>query len=244
MRTTRLYLQDAKLSIDENITLPPEQSHYLGRVLRANINDVVHLFNGINAQEYIAHVIEISKKAVTLHITESKEMENESPLSIHIGQALVKGDKLDTIIQKATELGVKSLTPLTTERCDYRLNQEKLEKKQQHWQKIAMSAAEQSGRVFPLKIHSPCALQNWFEQGKQNYLILNPYSENKLSKLGLKSPTEIAITIGPEGGFTPEEIEAAIQCNATSVQLGPRILRTETAPIAMSAILQTLYGDF
>ena len=244
MRITRLYLQNTHLQQGECITLPSDASHYIARVLRAKIGDVLHIFNGNSPHEYISEIMEINKKSVLVKINSINKVENESPLSIHIGQALVKGDKLDTIIQKSTELGVKALTPLITERCDYKLTKERMLKKCQHWQKIAISAAEQSGRVFPMQINEPCTLQAWFEQKHQHCLILDPYSKICLPSLKLQSPDQISITIGPEGGFTAQEIQIARNNNATAIQLGPRVLRTETAPIAMTAILQSLYGDF
>jgi 16S rRNA (uracil1498-N3)-methyltransferase len=244
MRMTRLYLQDTPLKQDECITLPSEASHYIARVLRAKLGDMLHLFDGKNPQEYIAEIIDINKKVVLVKINSIHKVENESPLSIHIGQALVKGDKLDTIIQKSTELGVKALTPLITEHCDYKLTKERMLKKCQHWQKIAISAAEQSGRVFPMQINEPCTLQTWLDQKHQHCLILDPHSKTCLKNIRLQNPDQISITIGPEGGFTTQEIQMVQDKNATTIQLGSRILRTETAPIAMAAILQSLYGDF
>jgi 16S rRNA (uracil1498-N3)-methyltransferase len=244
MRITRIYLYSTVIQENEVITLPQETSHYISRVLRAKVGDILHLFDGKRPQEYVAEIIEISKKSVLAKIKSVHKVNNESPLSIHIGQALVKGDKLDTIIQKSTELGVKALTPLITERCDYKLSKDRLDKKILHWQKIAISAAEQSGRVFPMQINEPCTLQVWFDQKHQHCLILDPYSKTCLQDLDLQNPTQISITIGPEGGFTAQEIKMIQHKNTTAIQLGPRILRTETAPIAMTAILQSLYGDF
>ena len=251
MRILRFYIKLEQINIQELIDLPTDTSHYISRVLRLSPGDIIHLFNGKSQKEYISEIKSISKKTVQVMINDSLEIQNESPIKINIVQALSKGDKIDTIIQKVTELGATSFTPITTDYCDYKLSVDRQEKKAQHWQKIAISATEQSGRVIPLKIKTLITLNSWLKQNNKNCIILHPHSSNKLKDLLLHiSPTtsltnisEISVLIGPEGGFSKSEICLANTYNCKDISLGPRILRTETAPIAIISILQSLYGD-
>jgi 16S rRNA (uracil1498-N3)-methyltransferase len=251
MRILRFYVKIDQINIQEYIDLPIDTSHYISRVLRLNPGDIIHLFNGKSQKEYISEIKSISKKNVQVMINDSLEIQNESPIKINIVQALSKGDKIDTVIQKITELGATSFTPIITDYCDYKLSADRQEKKSQHWTKIAISATEQSGRVIPTKIKSLTTLDGWLNQNNGNCIILHPHSRNKLKDLLLQIPpttsstniSEISIIIGPEGGFSKSEISLANKYDCKDISLGPRILRTETTPIAITSILQSIYGD-
>lgn len=150
---------------------------------------------------------------------------------------------MDLIIQKAVELGVKKIMPLFTERSNVKLDAEKRSKRQQHWQAVAVSACEQSGRNFVPQVLAPLSLAEWLKNFEGVGFTLSPYSENKISDLQLSSSSKITLLIGPEGGLSEAEVKMAELKNFLPLKLGPRILRTETAPLAAIAALQTLFGD-
>ena len=243
MRTPRIYVEVPSFVLNTEVTLNKEQTHYLSRVLRLKPLQLVTLFNGQNHYEYSAKIKEIQKNAIVLDIIDSKQVFNESPLSIHLGQAISKGEKLDLVIQKATELGVQEITPLITHRSECKKSN--LDKKHAHWIKIAISAAEQCGRTKILNVHAPTNFEQWLTQKTSIGITLDPTASLRLiQNLFTQSPPKnIQLLIGPEGGLTPEEIKLSQQHNFKSVSLGNRILRTETAPLAAISILQNLWGD-
>ena len=248
MRTTRIFIHNLNITVNENIELNNETSHYISRVLRLSIGDKIHVFNGQNEQEYISQIISISKKNVCINIIDSMIVKNESPINISIIQALSKGDKIDLVIQKITELGAKKFIPIITDHCDYKISMDRIEKKAQHWRKIAISATEQSGRIKLLKIEPVSDLSKCLQNKKNNYFILHPHSTNKLKDMiniiEESNKKDVSIIVGPEGGFSSSEIALCNKSNCSDIGLGPRILRTETAPIVITSILQSIYGDF
>lgn len=246
MRIPRIYYPE----INQNqklISLNQESSHYLVNVLRLKINHPICLFNGTDPIEFYGSISQIEKKKITIQITNQKEILNQSPLCIHLFQAISKGDRFEEAIQKATELGVTEITPLLTERVDVKLPKDRMEKKYTHWQKIIISASEQSGRTIIPKLNEIKKLSELDVQSNKDTLnlILSPYAEKKLSELkSLKSISKINLIIGPEGGLTDNEISDREKNNFTPILLGPRILRTETAPLAIISNCQLLWGDF
>ncbi|MCF6774983.1 16S rRNA (uracil(1498)-N(3))-methyltransferase [Thiotrichales bacterium 19X7-9] len=243
MRIPRIYIADISEN-NKTIQLTNEVNHYLINVLRLKANHPVILFNGTDAVEFHGLITEISKKRTTIEITQIIPINNLPPINIHLLQALSKGDRFDYAIQKATELGVASITPLITERVDVKLSAERLTKKIQHWQKIVISACEQSNRVIIPKIEQPLELAKFQKPCDTLAFILSPYTEKKLSQYADKSSNNIYIIIGPEGGLTDAEIFNAEKLGIFSINLGPRILRTETAPVAMISLIEYLWGDF
>lgn len=241
MRTTRLYINSI-LKVNTELTLDKEQSHYLARVLRAKLNQHIILFNGQSNYEFKGTIIDINKNALTIKIENQVVKSIESPLSIHLGQSISKGEKLDFIIQKASELGAKEITPLITERSEARRTN--LEKKLLHWQKIAISAAEQSGRIYITKINTPILINDWLNLNHSHAITLDPLASCKInSDLFQTPPVKLSILIGPEGGLSLEEIKVAKASNFQPISLGPRVLRTETAPLTIISIAQHLWGD-
>ncbi len=240
---TRLFVSSALINGTE-IELDGDQARYLSRALRAHVGDKVNVFDGDGA-EWSAAVLQISKNTVTLQIDDSHEAGTESPLKIHLVQGISRGERMDFVVQKATELGVKRITPVLTEYGVVKLDAIRAEKRRDHWRRIATSACEQSGRVRLPLIDTPITLKNWLGDKPQRIdteLILKPDATTTLPSL--RAPeTKICVLIGPEGGFSDSEYEDAEIAGFTAVSLGPRVLRTETAAIATLAVLQSLWGD-
>lgn len=241
MRIPRVYTPQI-LSSGQTFELEPQSSHHLGKVLRMKPDDPVILFNG-DGNDYSAHITAINKKLLTVFVTSISAVETESPLTIHLGIGISKGDKMDWIIQKSTELGINSITPLFTERTETRIKGDRADKKLLHWQQISISACEQSGRSKLPKINSPCNIAEWAGSiNAEKKFILHHRCTEKPG--GAIKPGSVALLIGPEGGLSDTEIISAQQQNFQSLALGPRVLRTETAPLAAISVIQFLWGDF
>ena len=239
MRLSRFFI-DAPLSLGQH-ELPEAQAHYIGRVLRHAAGDAVQLFDG-SGQEYLGELIEVGKKAVRVELREQLAGQAESPLRIHLGQGLSRGERMDWAIQKATELGVSEITPIVSERCEVRLKDERADKRLAHWRQVAISACEQCGRSVLPVIHAPITLAEW--QGHvqaELKLVLHPVAAPLESHT---RPHSLAFLIGPEGGLSETEVEQAKAAGFHAARLGPRVLRTETAPVVALAVAQQLWGDF
>lgn len=242
--TTRLLVSGALINGAE-FELDGDRARYLGKVLRARVGDAITVFNG-EGPEWPATITRISKTCVGLELGESRETGAESPLKIHLVQGISRGERMDLVVQKATELGVKRITPVLTEYGVVKLNADRAEKRRDHWQKIANSACEQSGRTRLPLIDAPVPLKNWFGAKPDKVdaeLILVPGAATPLSAIPPPN-TKVCVMIGPEGGFSDSEYGDAEVSGFKAVSLGPRILRTESAAIAALAVLQSLWGDF
>ena len=238
MRLSRFFI-DAPLALGQH-ELPEAQAHYIGRVLRHAVGDAVQLFDG-SGQEYLGELIEVGKKSVRVELRESIAGLSESPLRIHLGQGLSRGERMDWAIQKATELGASEITPIVSARCEVRLKDERADKRMAHWRQVAISACEQCGRsVLPL-IHAPLELDTWLQQIEADLkLVLHPVAEPWVSHA---PPRSLAFLIGPEGGLSDAEVNQAKGSGFHAARLGPRILRTETAPVVALSVAQQLWGD-
>ena len=240
MRIPRIYTSE-QLVAGAHTTLGPQASHHLVNVLRMKQGNAITLFNG-DGYEYPATLISNSKKSVTVAVEAGTENSKTSPLAIHLGIAISRGERMDHVIQKATELGVSEITPLFTERTEVKLKGERQQKKQQHWQQIVIHACEQCGRnTLPL-IHTPTNILPWVEQVQaEKKWVLHHRTDETLN------PTDklhtAALLIGPEGGLSQPEIEQAEHNDFKALCLGPRVLRTETAPLAAITVLQYVWGD-
>jgi 16S rRNA (uracil1498-N3)-methyltransferase len=238
----RIY-QAIPLQENLQIVLDVETSHYLSRVLRAQVHDAFTVFNG-RGGEYAAEVLKIGKKAVTLQVHHFIRREVESPLQICLAQGLAKGEKMDLIIQKAVELGVQEIQPLYTQYSNVKLDAARQAKKMEHWQAIIVSACEQSGRNQLPILHGIMLLEHWLKSIKTVHkYILAPDGNFKLRDAQHLPGQSITLVIGPEGGFSQIELNLANQQGFSFLVLGPRILRTETAGLAIIAALQTICGD-
>lgn len=238
MRLSRFFI-DAPLSLGQH-DLPETQAHYIGRVLRLAAGDAVQLFDG-SGQEYRGELVEVGKKQVRVELHEQFAGLPESGLRIHLGQGLSRGERMDWAIQKAVELGVAEITPVVSERCEVRLKDERADKRLSHWRQIAISACEQCGRSVVPVIHPPTPLAQWVAVEAELKLVLHPVAE-PLS--GHQRPNSLAYLIGPEGGLTDAELEQAKIQGFHAARLGPRVLRTETAPVVAISVAQQLWGDF
>ncbi|MDA0280262.1 MAG: 16S rRNA (uracil(1498)-N(3))-methyltransferase [Proteobacteria bacterium] len=243
MRLSRVYL-DSTLALNTVISLPKEVAHYLSNVLRLRINDELLVFNSQQG-EFRARVTSAAKRAVDIELFEkirdAHDTAKQVPLSIHLVLGLSRGDRMDFAVQKSTELGVNEITPIYTEYGEVRLKADRVEKKLQHWQKIAISACEQSGRLDVPVIHKPLSVLELSLSENTNKWMLDPRGSDSLPQSIAEN--NCVLLVGPEGGFSADEIDWARSNDFQIVALGSRILRTETAPVAALAILQHKYGD-
>lgn len=236
----RIYFP-AATDLNSVYELDEDNATHLLRVLRLGEHADIKVFNG-QGQEWAAKLENVQKKSANFILHGCIRNESKPKLSVHLGQVISKGERMDFTIQKATELGVTEITPLFSERCDVRLNNERMDKKLEHWQAVAVSACQQSGRTYVPVIHEPVHFSQWAGGVQADLcLVLHPHQQQPLAKLTV--PQSIALLIGPEGGFSELEILQARQQGFTGLQLGPRILRTETAALAALSVLQYQWGD-
>ena len=241
MRVPRIY-EPGPLSSHALLDLSEDGANHIGRVLRMQAGQELVLFDGRGGQ-YPATIQAVGKKQVQVQLAELDPVEVESPLAIHFGQVISRGDKMEFTIQKSVELGVTVITPLFSERCGVKLGGERLDKKLEQWQKIAISACEQCGRNRIPEIRPAMELAAWLAEPtaelKLNLHPRAPYSINTLPK-----PSHgIRLLIGPEGGLSAAEIELAREQGFADMLLGPRVLRTETAGLTAITALQCRFGD-
>ncbi len=243
MAITRLFVR-GDLQPDQTLQLDKEQSRYVGRVLRLRVGDAIAVFNG-EAGEFAATISSLDKTSAAIAIGSAIESSTESPLKVHLVQGVSRGERMDLIVQKATELGVKRISPVLTEYGVVKLDQARSARRRDHWQKVAESACEQSGRIRPPLIDEPLTLKSWLGAKTREAdvdLILRPDATTPMASL--QPPrTKVCLLIGPEGGFSDIEYDDASVAGFTAVSLGPRVLRTETAAIAAVAIAESMWGD-
>ena len=243
MRTTRLYHPN-NLECGSTIQLTPETSNHLIRVLRTKQNSLLTLFNG-DGYDYQCKTVDINSKHTSVHIETKLKVNNESGLSITLLQGLSRQDRMDTTVQKSVELGVNKIIPVMCQRSNIKINKDKQLKKYQHWNKVAISACEQSGRCVIPQVTEIATLDklDTYLQSDAYKITLNPKSQLSL-KNEKQSYQSVEIFIGPEGGITDEESQHLKAINFNEFVFGPRILRTETAGPAVISALQILWGDF
>lgn len=241
MRIPRIYTSQA-LDSGTALLLEPEPSHHLTRVLRMGQGDALVLFNG-SGGEYPATITGLGKKQVEVLTGALCHLDNESPLQIHLGIALSRGDRMDWVMQKSTELGVRAITPLFTEHTGVKLTGDRAQKKIQHWRQVVVSACEQCGRNLLPAVHAPQKLDEWLANTATDLKFVLHHRADRVSEQGDPAPASIALLIGPEGGLNDGEISSAEDAGFLSLRLGPRVLRTETAPLSAIAILQARWGD-
>ncbi|KLU15490.1 MULTISPECIES: 16S rRNA (uracil(1498)-N(3))-methyltransferase [Xenorhabdus] len=241
MRIPRIYHPEL-LSTGVEVYLSDDAANHVGRVLRMSNGQALQLFDGSN-QVFDAIITEASKKTVKVFILDGKLSDHESPLNLHLGQVMSRGEKMEFTIQKSVELGVNTITPLLSERCGIKLDTERLEKKLQQWKKIAISACEQCGRNQIPEIRPIMPLETWCAENDGSLkLNLHPRASHSINTLPL--PVEkVRLLIGPEGGLSAEEIEMTAKYQFTDILLGPRVLRTETTALTAITALQVRFGD-
>jgi len=255
--TTRIYCPDIPETA-ASFSLEGNAAHHVVSVLRAKPGKELVLFDGQD-HEFPAVIERIEKKRVFLRLLGRQHISRESPLSVHLVQGLSKGDKMDWIVQKAVELGAARITPVTTQYSAVKLDGERLHKKTEHWRAIAVSACEQCGRNRIPLIDPVCTYEQIIQKTAEENIfqerwILHPDQKNAgftpfekggspQSGRGI-SLSKVQINIGPEGGFSDDEAALALANGYKMVRIGPRILRTETASIAVLSVIQALYGDW
>ncbi len=241
MRLTRIYVP-TPLSSDSQIELPPDTGAHLAKVLRARSGDTLIVFNG-NGDEFSAVVETVRGARVSLSLGAGLQVNRESSLKVTLVQCVPRGDRMDFIVQKATELGVARIVSVLSQRSIVRLDDKQSESKATHWRAVAASACEQCGRNLLPEICIPQPLLHYLGASTASgpRLVFEP--DSVAQSLPQSPQTEAEIAIGPEGGFAPEELEAFRLSGFLRVHLGPRILRTETAALAALTWLQARLGD-
>ncbi|WP_417506796.1 16S rRNA (uracil(1498)-N(3))-methyltransferase [Marinomonas gallaica] len=242
MRIPRIFV-DLPLAEHNTFDFPDSAFQHCCKVLRLKEDHPVVLFNGQGGQ-YQAKLVNVQKRSAQVAVDTFEVLNNESPLLVTIGQSISRGERMDYAIQKAVESGVYKIQPLFSERCEVRLNDARLEKRVQHWQQVAISAAEQSGRGIVPEVCFPIDLQDWVSNCNEMLkLTLHHHSARPLNQLTQPDNQKIALLIGPEGGLSEAEVGLAEQQGFSAIALGPRVLRTETAPIVALTALNLLWGD-
>jgi len=235
----------SSLSVGMEVALDDVAAQHIGRVLRMKSGQRIRLFNG-DGHYYQSSITEVSKKKVAVQVETCTPNASESPLHTHLGQVISRGDRMDYVVQKAVELGVNCITPLFSERCEVKLSGERLSKRLAHWQQVAISACEQSGRSVVPTINPAQALSDWLGSGDTEdalKLVLHHRDTQNLSTIS-PAPEAVRLLIGPEVGLSADEIKQAEASGFIASTFGPRVMRTETAPIAALTLLQWLWGDF
>jgi len=241
MRLTRVYV-DAPLEPGTRITLRGNAASHVTRVLRLRVGQTLTLFNG-QGGEHLASIDGSHSGEVAVAVGEHRPIERESPFALTLAQGVSRGERMDLVVQKATELGVSRLVPLLTERSVVRLDARQADRKSNHWRAIAIAACEQCGRNRLPEVALPAQVQEFLRQaGDGARLLLSPDAELRLADV--PCPTSgVTVLIGPEGGLSDAEQQYAEAAGFTAVRLGPRVLRTETAAIAALTVLQREFGD-
>jgi len=241
MSEPRIYA-DMDLPIGTIASLPEAAYRHLVIVLRRIPGDSVTLFNG-RGGEYACTIESIAKRDLTVRIKEIRELSRESPLQITLAQAVSKGERMDYTIQKAVELGVTAIQPLVTDHVVVRLDAERWARKQEHWQGVAIAAAEQSGRTMVPHVAPVADLRDWMPTAPTDALrlVLSPTGSPATLNRGSNQP--VVLLVGPEGGLSEVEIKLADLAGFVSLPLGPRVLRTETAGVVALSVVQAKWGD-
>jgi 16S rRNA (uracil1498-N3)-methyltransferase len=244
MRVTRIYVP-GPLAVGEDAHLPSQAGEHLTRVLRLEAGAALTLFNGAGG-EYPATLAAGAGKKVVARVLRHVEVERESPVSVTLLQGVARGDRMDLIVQKATELGVTRIVPVLAERSVVKLDDKQRARKLEHWQAIAISACEQSGRNRVPGISEPMGLGDAVATLAESTLrcLLAADAEMSLAAAARDSQRAVVLLIGPEGGLADNERRFALSNGFTPCRMGPRVMRTESAGLAALAVLQTVAGDF
>jgi 16S rRNA (uracil1498-N3)-methyltransferase len=240
-RVPRLFLE-RDLSGDK-LALDEREAHYLGHVLRLKRGDELVAFNGLGTERR-ASVTSLQRRGAELELRTPVDALPASRLDLTLVQALPKSDAMDLIVQKATELGARAIVPVYTEFSVVKLDADRAERRVEHWRKIAQSACEQCGRHVPPTIHDPGPLAEAIEvlAVAETRLALDPDASERLADVSAPA-REVAVAVGPEGGFGASDWRRLDSARFARVRLGPRVLRAETAALAVCAVVQSLWGD-
>lgn len=235
-----MFTNEQALSVDQSLQLGKDAAKHITRVLRRKVDDEVVVFNG-DGNDYPATLIQTTPHAV-LRITGKIDNQNESPLAVTLVQSLAKGTKLDLVIQKATELGVNRIVPVIAARSVMQIDEKRLERRMQHWKAVAVSACTQCQRSKLPIIEQPQPLNRWLPANAAGSMLLHPEASVAISSITVTA-NHCQLLVGPEGGFTDDELQLATHHRIPLVSCGPRVLRTETAGFTALSVLQSRYGD-
>lgn len=240
MRIPRLFIGQALVAGTE-ITLHDAPAHYVRNVLRLERGSTLHVFDD-SGSEFTAVLETIERRSLRLAVGDALATAGESPLGVHLGIGLARGERMDWTVQKSTELGVATITPLLLARCNAKLDSGRGDNRLRHWRQVAIAACEQSGRSRLPSIEPPLPLEDWLAaRADIPGLVLHTVGNGAL--VADPAPGAVRVLVGPEGGLDPTEFTRACAAGFRPWSLGPRVLRTETAPVAALAILQYLWGD-
>ncbi len=245
MRRDRIYTPQP-LAPGARVELEAGPSRHVAQVLRLAAGDQLLLFNG-DGHDYDARLVAADGRGAVAEIAQAGPPEPAPTLAVTLAIGISKGERMDLVLQKAVELGATALVPLFTERSVVKLAEERRDKRLRHWQGIVIAACEQSGRRRLPSLAAPQRLAPWLEAPgapEHTGLLLHHAAEQALPALPAPPTARVTLLVGPEGGLAPPERELALQHGFVAVRLGPRVMRTETAPLAALAALQTLWGDF
>jgi 16S rRNA (uracil1498-N3)-methyltransferase len=241
VRLTRVYVEEA-LATGKSLVLEGSAANHIMRVLRLRDGDALTLFDG-RGGEHGARITGFRKDSVQVEVQEHRAVERESGLELTLAQGISRGERMDWVMQKATELGVTRIVPVITERTVVKLDEKQSERKVEHWRGIVIAACEQSGRNRVPEVAAPCPFYDVLrkEDNAGRKLLLSPLGDLNARDLKLTGPA--TLLVGPEGGLSPDEQDLALGAGFERVRMGPRVLRTETAAIAALTVLQHDYGD-
>ncbi|MEM7293250.1 MAG: 16S rRNA (uracil(1498)-N(3))-methyltransferase [Pseudomonadota bacterium] len=238
---TRIYTDDETLRVGQRVVLGKAPSNHIAKVLRMRVGEAIVLFNGDNS-DYVATLVE-TKGNVVAEIEQQNTSIAESPLHITLAQGISRSDRMDYTIQKSVELGISSIQPLITVKSNFKLDPDRVAKKLRHWRAVVISACEQCGRSVIPALAEPVQLGAWINELTTDSIayVLDPTAAHSLSEKANNQAT--TIVVGPESGFSTDELNSLAEANIQRVHLGPRVLRTETAASTAITILQSKFGD-
>lgn len=242
MRIPRIFI-DTELNENTTLALPDSSFQHLCKVLRLKSDHPIRVFNGKGGQ-FNATLCDVEKRSANIRIAGFEALNNESPIQVTIGQTLSRGERMDYAIQKAVEAGVYAIQPLFSERCEVKLQDSRAEKRLQHWQQVAISATEQCGRGIVPIVCAPLELSDWIVNCNEMLkLTLHHHSAKPIRHFERPTNNRVCLLIGPEGGLSRDEVQLAENNGFNAISLGPRVLRTETAPVVALSVINTLWGD-
>lgn len=242
MRTPRIY-QSQPLLEGKTVQLDENGSRHLAKVLRLENGNPVILFNGTGG-EYHGQIEQIDSKKVKVFLDFFNDADRCGSLHIHLGQVISKGDHMDYALQKAVELGVSEITPLFSQHCTVRLKGQRLTKKVEQWRHLLIAACEQSGLNIIPTLNEPQSLDNWCDSAESEAKWILHTEDLPSNPFQAQAPESLCFAVGPEGGFNEEEVSQAKEKGFQCITLGPRVWRTETAPVVMLSLIQMHWGDF
>lgn len=250
MSKARIYI-DMPLVTGQELRLDAAPANHLANVLRRGEGAPVVLFNGLGG-EYHGCLSLVRKKEVRVKLDTFIDENRASPLRVHLGQVMIKGERMDYALQKATELGVGEITPLVSERCEVRLKGDRLQKKVSHWRRVVQSACEQCQSNLVPKVNMPQSVQSWLAEREETLRwVCHPRldelaaeQDSTVQNSGAQHVDSAALFIGAEGGLTKEEVMQACEVHFIPQLFGPRVLRAETAPLVALSLLQMHFGDY